>query len=236
MNPLNRHSPRLFLLLTLCALSLQLHASALQPFAAEYELYRGNSHIGKAKFDLAYEDGIWTWQTVTRPVGFYRLLTKKKPFEETRMRPASQQLQLLLHRKGDDPQKTASESAYFDHEKGLIYYHEDKKNRQLQLPADIFNYHSIHLLYPHMLDEGLTQQDIMFYKNGKLSKSQVRLDRQHELTRDGDKLIVDRLTQSFNGKKNKMIYYYQSGSVVPVKIEQLKPGKAVNVLWRISYQ
>ena len=106
----------------------------------------------------------------------------------------------------------------------------------MQLPADIFNYHSIHLLYPHMLDAGLTQQDIMFYKNGKLSKSQVRLDRQHELTRDGDKLIVDRLTQSFNGKKNKMIYYYQSGSVVPVKIEQLKPGKAVNVLWRISYQ
>ncbi len=236
MNRLNRHSQRWFLLLTLGLLSLQLHASALQPFAAEYQLYRGNSQIGKAEFELDYKDGIWTWRTITRPVGFYRLLTRKKPFEETRMRSASQQLQLLLHRKGDDPQKTANESAYFDHEKGQIYYHKGKKNRQLQLPDGVFNYHSIHLLYPQMLDAGLTQQDIMFYKNGKLSKSQVRLDREQELSRGEDKLIVDRLTQSFNGKKNKMVYYYQSGSLAPVKIEQLKPGKTVNALWRISYQ
>ncbi len=236
MNRLRQILPRGLLILALCGFSLQLAASPLQPFTAEYKLYRGKGQVGKTRLDLAFDNGIWTWRTITRPVGFYRLLTKKKPFEETWMRPASPQLRLLLHRKGDDPQKTASESAYFDHEKSLIYYHEGKKNRQLQLPEEVFNYHSIHLLYPQMLDNGQTQQDIMFFKNGKLTSSEIRLDRQHELTRNDDKLIVDRLTQGFAGSKNQMIYYYQPGSLAPVKIEQLKPGKADNVLWRISYQ
>ncbi|MDJ0832662.1 MAG: hypothetical protein QNJ69_04010 [Gammaproteobacteria bacterium] len=223
-------------LLALLALGLQVDAQPLQPFKAEYDLYRGDSRVGRTQFNLAKADGNWTWYTQTRPVGIYRALTSNQPFEETQLQATAQDLQLLQHRKGKHPQQPAGEESYFDHAQGLIIFRNERNNRRLQLPAEVYNYHSIHLLYPQMDADNRSQRDIIFYKSGKLVNSQVRLDRHHQLVQDQDTLIVDRLTQSFADSAKQMIYYYQPGSLAPVKIEQLKPGKPDNVMWRISYQ
>ena len=234
MNYPPRTTYRSLLALLLLLISLQPGADEVKPFNAEYHLYRGDNHIGNTRLQLQYNNGIWTWYSETRPVGFYRLFTNKNPFAETRMRPASQTLRLSQQRIGDDPQQAAEEKTWFDQQSGLIFYSKKDKNRQLEMPADVYDYHSIHLLHQHMAQAGLTQKDIIFYKNGNLVDSQIRLDRQLELIREGSRFKVDRLTQSFDGSSKKMIYYYQKDSLAPLKIEQLNPGKSDHVMWRIA--
>ena len=234
MNHPTRGIYRSLLAPLLLLISLQAGAYDVQPFSAEYHLYRGDSHIGNAEIRLQYDDGVWTWYTETRPVGLYRLFTNKVPFAETRMRPASDRLKLSQQRVGDNPQQAAEEKTWFDQQRGLIFYNKKKKNRQLKMPDEVYDYLSIHLLHRQMADAGLAEKDIVFYKNGKLVDSHIRLDRQLELVRDGSKFRVDRLTQSFDGSRKKMIYYYQQDSLAPLKIEQQDPDKTNKVMWRIA--
>ncbi len=234
MNYRSREIYRPLLALLLLLISLQSGAFDVQPFSAEYHLYRGENHIGNTLIRLDYDDGIWIWYTETRPVGFYRLFTNKTPFAETRMRPASNRLKLSQQRIGDNPQQAAEEKTWFDQQRGLIFYNKKKKVRQLKMPDEVYDYLSIHLLHRQMAEAGLAEKDIVFYKNGKLADSHTRLDRHLELIRDGNKLKVDRLTQSFDGSGKKMIYYYQQDSLAPLKIEQLDPDKSNKVMWRIA--
>lgn len=234
MNYPTREIYRPLLALLLLLISLQSGAYDVQPFSAEYHLYRGDNHIGNTQIRLQNDDGTWIWYTETRPVGFYRLFTKKTPFAETRMRPAANRLKISQQRVGDHPQQAAEEKTWFDQQRGLIFYNKKKKSRQLKMPDEVYDYLSIHLLHRQMAEAGLSEQDIVFYKNGKLVDSHARLDRQLELIQHGSKLKVDRLTQSFAGSGKKMIYYYQQDSLAPLKVEQLDPDKPNNVMWRIS--
>ncbi len=219
-----------FLLLT----GFNAHALKLTPFDASYKVYRGNTYVANSQFALKKQNSEWVWQMKTEPRGIYSWLTRKKPYTETRMQKIGQDIQLLLISSGDYPKKPVKQSTWFDHQHKKIYRKKGKKISQLKLTDPIYNYQSIHLLHPQMLEQNESAIDINFYKKGKLLKSTLTLQKQVELPSKKGKIIVDKITQTFKKSKNKMIYYYQGETLAPLKIEQIKPGKDKSVMWRVK--
>ncbi len=207
-------------------------AQDIKPFKAEYKVFRGNSYIANSKLSLQNQQGEWIWRIDTKARGIYKWLTRKKPYIETRMQKIGRKLELLLESSGDYPDKLPKWSSWFDHSGKLIYSMKNGKIKKQKLPEDVYNFHSIHLLYPQMLQRNEQQKTVNFFKNGKLLKSTLILEKNVELSNKKQRMVVDKLIQKFSGSKKYFIYYYRGDTLAPLKIEQINPGKGTSVMWR----
>ncbi len=232
--------PHLFYFFLILLLSIEGVASTLKPFQAQYNLYRGNSHVAEADYNLSFQNGLWTWTMNTRPTSFYRWLTRKEPFTQTQMMETSEGVQLLLQHQGDYALKLPEKSSWFDHSNHNIYYKKGAKVTKIEMVdrnnALIFDYHSIHLLYLQMLKNNLRQIKVNFYKRGRLVDSTLTLEKNVALKHQSTTLTVDRMTQEFGNSNRKMIYSYLPNSLPPYKIEQIRKGKPKTVMWRTSVE
>ncbi len=225
---------RFFLLITLLLSCFNAQALNLSPFNVRYHVYRGDIHVANSQFSFKQQNSEWVWYMQTSPRGIYSWLTSKKPFAETRIQQPLQEIQLLLEMTGDYPDKPAEQNTWFDHQNKKIYSMNGSQISNLEMKDNIYNYHSVQLLYPLMLEHNETQKTINFYKRGKLIESTLTLEKQVELPSKKDKIIVDKVTQAFKDSNNTMIYYYQGETLAPLKIEQVKPGKDSSVMWRVD--
>lgn len=221
-------------LLLLLLLSQNGNAQDLKSFKAKYNVYRGDSLVANAQFNLQLQNGVWAWTMKTKPTGLYRWLTRKRPFAQTQMQDSAEGIRILLQHKGDYSEKPPRESSWFDYASKTIYYKKGEKIKQLELPDNIYDYHSIHLIYPMMLENNLSQTNVNFYKRGKLLKSTLSLEKQVEIPHKSSILMVDKIAQNFENSGRKIIYYYQGDTLAPVKIEQIKKGENTSVMWRMS--
>ncbi len=225
---------RYLLLTALLLTGFNVQAIELSPFDARYFVYRGNTHVAISKFTLKKHRSEWVWRMNTGPRGIYSWLTPKKPFAETRMQETGKDTQLLLEITGDYPKKPAKRNTWFDHTNKKIYSMKGQEIKQLKLPEDTYNYHSVHLLHPRMLADNNLKMDINFFKRGKLLKSTLILEKQIELPVKKGKMVVDKITQTFKDSGKKLIYYYHGDTLAPLKIEHIKPGKDKSVMWRMD--
>lgn len=227
----SRRSIEALILLVLLAAPAAL-ALEITPFDHEYRIYRGESTVARARMRLYPENGYWVWSLNSEPVGWLRLLTRKRPFTETWLRSRNGELSLMLTRSGDHGDKPATRSTWFDDRQNRLYYAKGDTTRQLdfeQPPLDVL---SIHLLYPRLLTDPNHRIEIPFYKKGKIKRSQLVLEPDVEL-RSGDRtLTLDRVTQTLEDSDRRMVYYYLPGDIAPVKIEQYKGKREKTVMWR----
>ena len=221
------------LLLVLLA-SFNSHAVSIEPFEARYHVYRADSHVANSKMSLKKENAEWVWSMHTEPRGMYSWLTKKRPFSKTHLQSTPSGLQLLLEQSGDHAQKPAQESSWFDYTHLIIYHMKGTTIDQIKLPGEVYNYHSVHTLYPLMLEQQTTSLKINFYRNGSISTSTLTLEKEIEIPERKSTIKVDKVTQKFDRSDKQMIYYYQGETLAPLKIEQIKPGKDSSVMWRVS--
>ena len=157
---------RIFTLLLLLSLSFIATAQDLKPFKANYEVYRGDTFIAKSKFSLTQQNAFWVWSMTSKARGVFSLLTRKKPFAETRMEETANGLRLTQELHGDHPDKPARETTWFDHAHKTIFFTKGKKSEKLNLPdKDLYNYHSVHMLYPQLLQHPQGKLEVNFYKN-----------------------------------------------------------------------
>lgn len=220
----------------LLALSQNILAQNLTPFKAKYNVYRGDSLVANAQFNLQFKNGVWNWTMQTQPTGLYRWLTRKKPFAQTQLQNGPEGIQLLLQHKGNYLEKPPRESSWFDHTNQTIYYKKGDKIKQLNLPGPVYDYHSIHLMHSLMLENNQSTAEVNFYKKGKILKSTLILEKQIEIPRDSSNMTVDKMSQSFNNSSRKIIYYYQGDTLAPLKIEQIKKGSGSSVMWRMDFE
>lgn len=225
---------RVVLLIALLFTGINTEALTLSSFDARYHVYRGDIHVANSQFTLKKQQSEWVWSMNTRPRGIYSWLTRKKPFAETRLQDIEYDYQILLERTGDYPQKPASRNTWFDHTHKTLYSMNGKKISQLELPDNVYNYHSIHLLYPQMLEQNTDQITVNFYKKGKLQESTLELEQQVKLPSKKTTMIVDKVTHTFKDSNKTLIYYYQGDTFAPLKIEHIKPGKDSSVMWRVE--
>lgn len=216
--------------------SLNVQALSLQPFEADYQVYRNDSYVANAHFSLKKKKGEWLWYMKTRPIGIYSWLTRKRPFAESHMQETSLGPRLFLLHSGDYSKKPPKTSSWFDYRRKTIYYMKGEKISQIELPETVYDYHSVHLLHPHMLSTGQLQTGINFYKKGKLLKSTLTLEKDLKISVEQSSKTVDKITQTFENSPKKMIYYYQGDTLAPLKIESLKPGKEKVIMWRVKVQ
>lgn len=220
----------------LLLVNASLQAQTIQPFDAQYEVYRGGSHIADASFTLVQRNDLWIWTLKTRPIGFYRLLTRKKPYAETRLQQTEQGPRLLLEQSGDYEDRPAEQSSYFDIDQQRLYYSEGNKAISQEMPAPLYNYHSIHLLYQQMREQQLRQIEVDFYDKGKPGRATLTLEPDMQVSLGDDTRIADRVTQRNQGSKKHMVYYYDRKSLAPLVIERIKPDKGSSMMWRVDPQ
>jgi len=225
---------RYLLLIALLLTGFNVQAIELSPFDARYFVYRGNTHVAISHFILKKHQSEWIWRMDTGPRSIYSWLTPKKPFAETRMQEVRGETLLLLESTGDYPKKPAKRNSWFDHTHKKIYSMKGQVIKQLKLPENTYNYHSVHLMHPRMLANNSLKEEINFFKRGKLLKSTLILEKKLELPVKKGKMVVDKITQTFEGSGKKLVYYYQGETLAPLKIEHTKPGKDKSVMWRID--
>jgi hypothetical protein len=207
---------------------------SIEPFEARYHVYRGDTHVANSKLSLNKQNGEWVWFMNTEPRGIYSWLTKKQPFTETRMQNTPSGLQLLLENSGDYLDKPPQQSDWFDYTNRIIYHMKEGSISQIKLPDNVYNYQSVHTLYPQMLSQNKLQLSINFYRKGEITKSTLTLERDLPIPDKSGTIKVDKITQTFDQSDKQMIYYYQGESIAPLKIEQIKRGKDSSVMWRVG--
>jgi hypothetical protein len=228
-----RTARRLWLPL-LALLSPNLQAGTAVAFNAEYEGYRSGQYVADAKFSLQQRGNQWVWYMESKPRGIYRWLTRKKPFEETRMVDEGNGLQLQELYKGDYPELPPQHSSWFDYDKNLVHHSDAEHDRQLRVPMNppLYSYHSIHLLYADLKPGGAGQTTVNFFKEGEILESTITFEPAVQFQHDGRDYSADRVTHQVQGSNKTLIYYYAGHDLVPLKIEQLKNGELTNMLWR----
>ena len=212
-------------------------ATEIQSFKAIYDVYRNEHKIGTANFMFKKDNGVWVWHMQTYPNAPYSWLTRKKPFAETRMLETDTGLQLSQELRGDYPDQPPRENTWFNPDKGTIYFTKGETDRQLELPGELYNVQSIHLLPRIMKQRQTKRMDIQFYKKGKLYKSRLTLEPKVLLANGTHRSIVaDKMIQQLEPSNYRMIYYYRQDAMAPLKIEQIKANGDYSVMWRRSLE
>lgn len=240
---LNSQSPVFpsLLLLALSFISPGLAAEVpLRAFTASYDLYKGDMHVAISEISLQREGRLWRWRTTTEAQGIYALLINSKPYSETTFIQASDEIRIqqILHIVPDDEKKY--ESASFDWNKGSISVVRKGKHKQLALEAEVYDYHSIHLLAASMGMQQLDRVTVDFYRKGKITRSELVYGGTGNVDIDGKTVTADIYEQVIVKSSSQLKYYYAAENpMLPLRLEKRKPGKSSvtltlrNVEWNL---
>lgn len=216
------------LLLALMLISSGLAAEVpLRAFTASYDLYKGDMHVAISEISLQREGQLWRWRTTTEAQGVYALLINGKPYSETTFIQASDEIriqQILNTVPGD---KKKNESASFDWDKGSVSVLRKGKHKQLALEAEVYDYHSIHLLAASMGMQQLDRATVDFYRKGKITRSELVYGGTENLDIDGKAVTANIYQQVIVKSSSQLKYYYAAENpLLPLRLEKRKPGKS----------
>ena len=216
------------LLLSLSLISTGLAAEVpLRAFTASYDLYKGDMHIATSEISLQREGQLWRWRTTTEARGIYALLINSKPYSETTFIQASDEIriqQILNTVPGD---KKKNESASFDWDKGSVSVLRKGKHKQLALEAEVYDYHSIHLLAASMGMQQLDRATVDFYRKGKITRSELVYGGTGNVDINGETVTANIFEQVITKSSSRLKYYYAAENpLLPLRLEKRKPGKS----------
>jgi hypothetical protein len=222
----------ILLLLSLSLISPGLAAEVpLRAFTASYDLYKGNMHIAISEISLQREGQLWRWRTTTEAQGIYALLINIKPYSETTFIQAGDEIriqQILITVPGD---KKKHESASFDWDRGSVSVLRKGKHKQLALEAEVYDYHSIHLLAASMNIQQLDRATVDFYRKGKITRSELVYGGTGSIDIDGNTVNADIFEQMIVKSSSQLKYYYAAENpLLPLRLEKRKPGKSLITL------
>ena len=220
------------LLLTLSLVSPVSNAEVpLRSFSASYDLYQAGMHIANAELSLQNSGGLWRWRMSTRSRGIYSLFIKKNPYSETTFTQADNDIQLQRILVTDAADEKKNESANFDWNRGTIVVLRRGKQKQLPLDANVYDYHSIHLLTAAMQLQQQTSASVDFYVKGKLVKSIISYSGTGKVNINGESIDAHIYDQMMDQSNSKIRYYYDAGNpLLPLRIEKLESGESPSIL------
>ena len=220
------------LLLTLSLISPVVGAEVpLRSFSASYDLYEGGMHIATAELSLRDSGGLWRWRMSTRSRGIYSLFINSRPYSETTFTQADYDIQLQRILVTDAADDKKNESANFDWTEGTIAVLRRGKQKQLPLDANVYDYHSIHLLTAAMQLRQQKNTTVDFYVKGKLVKSRISYSGTGKVNINGESIDAVIFEQMMVRSNSKIKYYYDAGNpLLPLRIEKLESGESPSLL------
>ena len=220
------------LLLALTLISTGLAAEVpLRAFTASYDLYKGSMHVAISEISLQREGQLWRWSTATEARGIYALLISSKPYSETTFIQDKDEIRIqqILNTVPGDKKKT--ESASFDWDKGSIEVLRKGKHKQLALNAEVYDYHSIHLLAVSMRMQQLDRATVDFYRKGKIIRSEFVYSGTGNIDINGNTVNADIFDQVIVKSSSTLKYYYAAENpLLLLRVEKFKPGKSAVTL------
>jgi hypothetical protein len=216
------------LLLSLSLISTGLAAEVpLRAFTASYDLYKGDLHVAISEISLQREGQLWRWHTTTTARGMYaRFISNKITSETTFIQVEDEiRIQQILNKDSNDKKKT--ESASFDWDKGSIEVLRKGKHKQLPLDAEVYDYHSIHLLAVSMRMRQLDKATVDFYRKGKITRSELVYGGTENIDINGNTVAAYFFEQVIVKSSSQLKYYYSvENPLLPLRLEKQKPGKS----------
>jgi len=220
------------LLLTVSLFSPKLAAEVpLRAFNASYDLYQSGMHIAVTQLSLQGSNGLWRWRMTTKARGIYAFFIDKRPYSETSFTQNNNDIQLQQIVVTDSADKKKHESANFDWNKGNIVVLRRGKQDQIPLNAEVYDYHSIHLLTAAMHLQQLKNTTIDFYMKGRLVKSRVVYSGEANVDINGKSIGALVFEQVIVRSNSKIKYYYDANNpLLPLRIEKLESGESPTIL------
>ncbi|MDH3633764.1 MAG: DUF3108 domain-containing protein [Gammaproteobacteria bacterium] len=231
---MNSQSSSIASLLLLILLLISPGSSAevpLRSFNASYDLYQGGMHIATAELSLQDSDGLWRWRMSTRSRGIYSLFINSSPYSETTFTQDNNDIQLQRILVTDAADEKKNESANFDWSKGTIAVLRRGKQKQLPLDANVYDYHSVHLLTAAMQLRQQENTTVDFYVKGKLVKSRIVYGGTGKVNINGESIDAVIYKQMIVRSNSRIKYYYDAANpLLPLRIEKLESGESQSVL------
>jgi hypothetical protein len=203
----------------------------LTPYQASYALFRGSLNVANSELSLEQSGPYWRWRQSSKPKGFYALFSNIEIYAETTMLQLNDQFKIhniLLTDEGDDNRYENARFNWDNHQIDIQY----KNKRYIEnMPDEVYDAHSIHLLAAHMLKQDLQESVFDFYRRGKLSKSHLKRTGKTMIEVDQKTINVMIFEQNTEGSKSKLRFFYDPERLLlPIKIERTKPGKKTTVM------
>ncbi|MFV2033065.1 MAG: DUF3108 domain-containing protein [Gammaproteobacteria bacterium] len=192
----------------------------ITPYQASYKLYKGGIQVAKSSLLLEQSGRFWRWRLSTRPKGIYNLFSNKKPYSETTFSLLDGQYRIHNILLADEADDARYETARFNWDSRQVDIQRKGKRRIEDLPAQVYDFHTIHLLTAQMMKDGTQQMEINFYLKGEVLDAMITQTGKVTLEINGSKIETSVFQQTISGRKISSKYYYGPDSrLVPVKIE-----------------
>ncbi|MCH8178091.1 MAG: DUF3108 domain-containing protein [Proteobacteria bacterium] len=210
----------------------------ITPYQASYKLYKSGMQVAKSSLSLEQSGRFWRWRLSSRPKGVYRLFSDKKPYSETTFSLLDSQYRIhhiLLADEGDDERY---ESARFNWNSRQLDIQRKGKRRIENLPDQVYDFHTIHLLIARMMKDGTQQMKFNFYLKGKVLDAKLAWAGKTMLEINDLKIEVSVFHQTIDGQKTNSKYYYGPDSrLLPLKIENInsKGKTTVMILKQVAW-
>jgi|TARA_B110000971_G_scaffold51677_2_gene52338 hypothetical protein len=203
----------------------------LQAFTANYSLHIAGLHVGHSKLLLNQSGDLWRWQTSTKPIGFYRLFSKKKPYSETQFLSGTGRHLIQNIVISDEGDNNLLETAHFNWQERQATILRKKVTSTATISADVYDYHSINWLVANMMNGEESELEVDFYNKGEIVRSNIKRIDNQSIEVNGKNISAWVYEQSTVNSKSSLRYYFNSSKpLVPLKIEKLKPGKKPAIL------
>jgi hypothetical protein len=204
---------------------------SLRPFDANYKLYESGMHVADTRISLQREGDLWYWRMAVEARGIFALFTKKKPYAETVFSNDGARFRIHHILVSDGVSERKKETARFDWENGKIDVLRKGKSKQLELPAEIYDYQSVHLLAAAMNRQKIEKRTVDFYRKGRLLKSQIVAEGNATVDIDGSSVAAVVFEQSLSKSDSTTRYYYDAENpILPLRVEKREAGERSTVL------
>ena len=224
-------TPSLALMLALVCHPPVAAESALRPYQATYDMYYGGMHVAITELTLEHRNEQWSWRTLTKARGIYRMFTKKQPFAETRFSLDGDAPLLSEIRLSDYGDERHYETARFDWNDGRMKVLRKGERWEVDLADGVYDYQSIHLLAAEMRRAQRKTSTVDFYRKGKLVKSRVVYGGRETVSIDGKQVTVDVYDQVVTRSNGKVKYFYDvDNPLLPLRVERIEPGNSSSVM------
>ena len=216
------------LLLSLSLFSPGLAAEvSLRAFTASFDLHKGSFHLATSEISLQQEGQLWRWRTTAIARGIYAWFIHSKPDSETTFIQADDEIriqQIVNTVPGDEKNR---EAISFDWDKGSIDVLRKGKHKQLPLDAEVYDYHSIHLLAASMYMQQLDKATVNFYRKGEITRSDLVYLGTDSVDFNNKSVSTRKYEQTIVKSRSTLVYHYTAESpVLPIRIEKFRPGKS----------
>ncbi len=204
-----------------------LASELLQPFTANYKLYKGGISVARITVSLQQQDNHWLWRSDMKPASWFSLFSDSQSFNKTRFvfenaAPTISQINL-----GEKQNEQLVETAIFDWSANKLFIQRKGKNRELTITKPVYDYQSIHLLAAELQRSEQKTKRVRFYRNGKLTTATMQYEGSRLLEYGNKPQQTEVFTLRRENSETVLTYFYAPGQpLYPIRVEQEEPDSS----------